>query len=87
MDKEFRKLLTEIKQAGCLKTRHTKPTTLSREYRYYIPLNYEDNRTIEFKYMDGRIYGDIVDKLGLIEDLLEDISIEQLIAISKKNRG
>ena len=87
MDKEFRELLTEIKKTGLLKTRHTKPATLSREYQYYIPLDYDVNRTIEFKYMDGRIYGDIVDKLGLIEDLLEDISIEQLMAISKKNRG
>ena len=83
MDKKFRDFLSEIKQTGYLRTRHTKASTLSREFQYYIPLDYEANRTIEFKYMDGRIYGDVIEKLGLLEDILEVISIDQLIALKK----
>lgn len=87
MDKEFNKLLSEIKQTGYLKVRHTKRSTLSREYEFYVPLEYEANRRIEFKYMDGRFYGDIIEKLGLLEDILEVISVDQLMALVKTNRG
>jgi len=80
-------ILSGTKQTGYLKTRHTKASTLSKEWKYYIPLEFEENKMIEFKYFNGRIYGDIIEKLGMLEDILEVISIDQLMALVKTKKG
>ena len=83
MEDDIKTILSEIKQTGYLRQRHTKVSRMSREYQYYIDLDASANRTIDFKYSDGRLYGDIIEKLGLLEDILGKISINQLMALIK----
>ncbi len=86
MRDNIEEIVSGTKQTGYLKTRHTKVSTLSKEWKYYIPLDFEENKLVEFRYFNGRIYGDIIEKLGLIEDILEVISIDQLMALVKTKR-
>ena len=73
-------LMREIKQTGYLNHRYTKPDTMSKEWGYYINLEGIENSDIEFRYCKGRIHGDILEKLGLLEDILEHITIPQLLS-------
>lgn len=79
-DPNFDRILSEIKQTGYLNRRFTSKDTMSREYGFYINLEARDNNDIEIKYYNGRMHSDIIEKLGLLEDILEKISISQLMA-------
>ncbi len=76
-------ILAEIKQTGYLNRRFTRKDTLSRKWGFYINLEARENNDIEINYFNGRIHADIVEKLGLLEDILEKISISQLMALCK----
>lgn len=80
---DFGEIRREINQTGYLSHRYTRKDHTSREWGYYISLESAENCDIEFRYAKGRIHGDIFEKLGLIEDILEVISIDQLMALVK----
>ena len=80
---EFRDTLSEIKKMGILNHRYTKRHTMSREWKYYINLEGEKSKDIDFKYANGRVCSDVIEKLGLLEDILEKVSINQLMAFMK----
>ena len=80
---EFRDTLSDIKKMGILNHRFTKRHTLSKEWKYYINLEGEECRDIDFKYANGRVCSDVIEKLGLLEDILEKIPINQLMALMK----
>ena len=80
-------ILSEIKQTGYLNHRYTKTDTMSREWGYYINLEGSENRETEFHYFNGRVHSEIIEKLGLVEDILEKIPITQLIALLKTKEG
>ncbi|MBR3580760.1 MAG: hypothetical protein IKN95_07170 [Lachnospiraceae bacterium] len=56
---------------------------MSREWKYYINLESEESKDIDFKYANGRVCSDVIEKLGLLEDILEKVSIDQLMAFMK----
>lgn len=80
-------LMREIKQTGYLNRRYTKKDSMSREWGYYINLEGAECTDIEFRYCKGRIHGDILEKLGLLEDILEKISISQLMSLVRTVGG
>lgn len=73
----------EIKQTGYLNRRYTKKHTMSRQWGYYINLESIESSDIEFAYFKGRVMSDVIEKLGLLEDILEKITITQLMALIK----
>ena len=87
MSEQIDDLLKTAKQAAGLKRRYTKPDTLSREWGYYINMDSAENGDIEFKYYKGRVHSDVIEKLGLIEDILEVISVDQLLSFIKMKKG
>lgn len=74
-------IMKEIKQTGYLNQRYTKIHTTSREYGYYLNLEGMECSDIEFRYCKGRLMGDVFEKLGLLEDLLEKIPPRQFIQL------
>ena len=80
---EFRDTLSEIKKKGIFNHRYTKRHNMSREWKYYINLESEESKDIDFKYANGRVCSDVIEKLGLLEDILEKVSIDQLMAFMK----
>lgn len=80
---EFRDTLSEIKKMGILNHRYTKRHNMSREWKYYINLEGGESKDIDFKYANGRVCSDVIEKLGLLEDILEKVSINQLMAFMK----
>lgn len=73
----------EIKQTGYLSRRFTKKDTMSKEWDYYVNLESAENDDVSIAYFKGRIKSDIIEKLGLLEDILEDISITQLLSLRR----
>lgn len=80
---ELDETLKEIKQTGYLNHRYTKKNTMSKKWGYYINLEGSESSEVELEYFRGRVMSDIIEKLGLIEDILEKISITQLMALIK----
>ena len=80
-------IMHEVKQTGYLNRRYTQKDTLSREWGYYINLESLENSDISMSYFRGRVKCDIIEKLGLLEDILEDITITQLLALRKTMKG
>lgn len=80
MDKEMDQIFREIKQTGYLNHRYTKKDTTSREYGYYINLEGSEARDIDFRYGNGRVHSDVIEKLGLFEDIFEKINVPQLLS-------
>lgn len=78
---EIREILSSVKQTGYLHRRYTKVNTTSHEWGYYIDL--DANRDIEEVRSCMRLRSDIVEKLGLLEDIIEKISVDQLMALVK----
>jgi hypothetical protein len=79
--------MSEIKQTGYLTRRFTKKDTMSREWGFYVNLEASENTDIEIKYFNGRMHSDIIEKLGLLEDILEKISISQLMSLVRTVGG
>ena len=80
-DVNMDKIMSEIKQTGYLNRRFTKKDTMSREWGFYVNLEAMENNDIEIRYFNGRMHSDIIEKLGLLEDILEKISISQLMSL------
>ena len=80
---ELDEISREIKQTGYLNRRFTKKDTMSREQGYYINLESAENGDVSVSYFKGRVKSDVIEKLGLLEDILEDVSISQLLALRK----
>lgn len=80
---ELDEISREIKQTGYLNRRFTKKDTMSREWGYYINLESAENGDISVSYFKGRVKSDVIEKLGLLEDILEDVPISQLLALRK----
>lgn len=80
---ELDEISREIKQTGYLNRRFTKKDTMSREWGYYINLESAENGDVSISYFRGRVKSDVIEKLGLLEDILEDVSISQLLALRK----
>ncbi len=80
---ELDEISREIKQTGYLNRRFTKKDTMSRERGYYINLESAENGDVSVSYFKGRVKSDVIEKLGLLEDILEDVSISQLLALRK----
>lgn len=80
---ELDEISREIKQTGYLNRRFTKKDTMSREWGYYINLESAENGDISASYFKGRVKSDVIEKLGLLEDILEDVPISQLLALRK----
>ena len=80
---ELDEISREIKQTRYLNRRFTKKDTMSRERGYYINLESVENGDISISYFRGRVKSDAIEKLGLLEDILEDVSISQLLALRK----
>ena len=70
-------VLSRIKRDGILRHRYTKTNSTSREYGYYINLEGQECSDIEFRYYKGRVTGDVLEKLGILEDLLDMITPEK----------
>lgn len=70
-------VLSKIKRGGILRHRYTKTNSTSREYGYYINLEGQECSDIEFRYCKGRVTGDALEKLGILEDLLDMITPEK----------
>lgn len=83
MSKELDQIQSEIKQTGYLNHRYTRKDNLSREFGYYISLECIEGQNVEFRYYNGRVHSDVIEKLGLLEDILEKITISQLLALVK----
>jgi len=83
MSKELDQIQSEIKQTGYLNHRYTRKDNLSREFGYYISLECTESQNIEFRYYNGHIHSDVIEKLGLMEDILEKVTISQLMAFIK----
>lgn len=66
-----------------LNQRLTKKDTTSREHEYYLNIESQENSDIEFRYCKGRLHGEVIDKLGYLEDILEKIPYNQLMALIK----
>jgi hypothetical protein len=79
--------MSEIKQTGYLTRRFTKKDTMSREWGFYVNLEASENTDIEIKYFNGRMHSDMIEKLGLLEDILEKISISQLMSLVRTVGG
>ena len=84
---QMQQIMSEIKQTGYLTRRFTKKDTMSREWGFYINLEASENTDIEIKYLNGRMHSDIIEKLGLLEDILEKISISQLMSLVRTVGG
>lgn len=84
---EFKDILSANKQAGILRHRYTKIHTTSRQWKYYINLEGSESRDIDFKYANGRVCSDVIEKLGLLEDILDKVSIDQLMALMRTKKG
>lgn len=80
---ELDEISKEIKQTGYLNHRYTKKNTTSKKWGYYINLEGSESSEVEFGYFKGRVMSDIVEKLGLLEDILDKITITQLMALIK----
>lgn len=80
---ELDEISREIKQTGYLNRRFTKKDTMSRERGYYINLESAENGDISVSYFKGRVKSDVIEKLGLLEDILEDVPISRLLALRK----
>lgn len=80
---ELDEISREIKQTGYLNRRFTKKDTMSREWGYYINLESAENGDISVSYFKGRVKSDVIEKLGLLEDILEDVPISRLLALRK----
>ncbi len=86
-DVNMDKIMSEIKQTGYLNRRFTKKDTMSREWGFYVNLEAMENNDIEIRYFNGRMHSDIIEKLGLLEDILEKISISQLMSLVRTVGG
>ena len=84
---QMQQIMSEIKQTGYLTRRFTKKDTMSREWGFYVNLEASENTDIEFKYFNGRMHSDIIEKLGLLEDILEKISVSQLMSLVRTVGG
>lgn len=84
---QMRQIMSEIKQTGYLTRRFTKKDTMSREWGFYVNLEASENTDIEIKYFNGRMHSDMIEKLGLLEDILEKISISQLMSLVRTVGG
>lgn len=84
---QMQQIMSEIKQTGYLTRRFTKKDTMSREWGFYVNLEASENTDIEIKYFNGRMHSDIIEKLGLLEDILEKISISQLMSLVRTVGG
>lgn len=73
----------EIKQTGYLNHRYTKKNTMSKKWGYYINLEGTESSDVELAYFRGRVMSDVIEKLGLLEDILEKVTISQLMALIK----
>lgn len=78
---QMQQIMSEIKQTGYLTRRYTKKDTMSKEWGFYVNLEASENTDIEIKYFNGRMHSDMIEKLGLLEDILEKISISQLMSL------
>lgn len=76
-------IMQEIKQTGYLNHRYTKKDGMSKEWGYYINLEGSESGDVEFRYCKGRVHSDVIEKLGLIEDILEQITVPQLLSFLK----
>jgi hypothetical protein len=83
----MQQIMSEIKQTGYLTRRFTKKDTMSREWGFYVNLEASENTDIEIKYFNGRMHSDMIEKLGLLEDILEKISISQLMSLVRTVGG
>ncbi len=84
---QMQQIMSEIKQTGYLTRRFTKKDTMSREWGFYVNLEASENTDIEIKYFNGRMHSDMIEKLGLLEDILEKISISQLMSLVRTVGG
>ena len=80
---ELDEIAREIKQTGYLSRRFTKKDTMSKEWGYYINLESAENGDVSISYFKGRVKSDVIEKLGLLEDILEDVPISRLLALRK----
>lgn len=76
---DIRELLSSIKQTGYLHRRYTKVNTTSREWGYYVDL--DANRDIEEVRSYMRLRSDLIEKLGLLEDIIDKVSVDQLMSL------
>lgn len=74
-------ILPRIKRAGILRHRYTKANCTSKEYGYYINLEGQECSDVEFRYCKGRVTGEVLEKLGILEDLLDMITPEQFVSM------
>ncbi len=84
---QMQQIMSEIKQTGYLTRRFTKKDTMSKEWGFYVNLEASENTDIEIKYFNGRMHSDMIEKLGLLEDILEKISISQLMSLVRTVGG
>lgn len=84
---QMQQIMSEIKQTGYLTRRFTKKDTMSREWGFYVNLEASENTDIEIKYFNGRMHSDMIEKPGLLEDILEKISISQLMSLVRTVGG
>ena len=84
---QMQQIMSEIKQTGYLTRRFTKKDTMSREWGFYVNLEASENTDIEIKYFNGRMHSDMIEKLSLLEDILEKISISQLMSLVRTVGG
>lgn len=84
---QMQQIMSEIKQTGYLTRRYTKKDTMSKEWGFYVNLEASENTDIEIKYFNGRMHSDMIEKLGLLEDILEKISISQLMSLVRTVGG
>lgn len=84
---QMQQIMSEIKQTGYLTRRFTKKDTMSKEWGFYVNLETSENTDIEIKYFNGRMHSDMIEKLGLLEDILEKISISQLMSLVRTVGG
>ena len=84
---QMQQIMSEIKQTGYLTRRFTKKDTMSKEWGFYVNLEASENTDIEIKYFNGRMHSDMIEKLGLLEDILEKVSISQLMSLVRTVGG
>ena len=84
---QMQQIMSEIKQTGYLTRRFTKKDTMSKEWGFYVNLEASENTDIEIKYFNGRMHSDMIEKLGLLEDILGKISISQLMSLVRTVGG
>lgn len=84
---QMQQIMSEIKQTWYLTRRFTKKDTMSKEWGFYVNLEASENTDIEIKYFNGRMHSDMIEKLGLLEDILEKISISQLMSLVRTVGG